>query len=139
MAEILPPPDSSASGVPPVTATLAVYALYAIAGIVSLVSAGMSIAPLFGLIGIVGLVIAYAKQEEARGTWVASHLRWLMRTFWWGLGWAVLGWLVLITLGLILIGIPIAYAIWFAASVWILYRVIRGYLLFKDSKPIPGM
>jgi uncharacterized membrane protein len=116
-----------------------VYVLYAIAGVVSLISAGMTIAPLFGLIGIVGLVIAYVKQDEARGTWVASHLKWLMRTFWWGLFWAIVGWLFLITLGLILIGIPIAYAIWFGASIWILYRVIRGYLLFKDSKPIPGM
>ena len=26
-----------------------------------------------------------------------------------------------------------------ATSVWGIYRVIRGYLLFKDSKPIPGM
>ena len=139
MSDISPPPVTSVASQPPITAVLAVYVLYAIAGVVSLISAGMSIAPLFGLIGIVGLVIVYVKQDEASGTWVASHLRWLMRTFWWGMFWAMLGWLVLITLGLILIGIPIAYGIWFGASIWILYRVIRGYLLFKDSKPIPGM
>ena len=40
---------------------------------------------------------------------------------------------------LILIGIPIAFLIWAVASLWVLYRVIRGYLLFNDSKPIPGM
>jgi uncharacterized membrane protein len=44
-----------------------------------------------------------------------------------------------VTLGLILIGIPIAFGIWIAATVWVLYRLIRGYVLFKDSKPIPGM
>ena len=33
----------------------------------------------------------------------------------------------------------IAMLIWAVASIWVLYRVIRGYLLFKDSRPIPGM
>ena len=53
--------------------------------------------------------------------------------------WALLGWLVLIILGLILIGIPIAFGIWIAATVWVIYRVVRGYMLFKESKAIPGM
>jgi len=139
MAEFPHPPVSTVTVPPPVTAALLVYGLFAAAGIVSLVSAGMSIAPLFGLIGFVGVIVAYVKQDEAQGTWVASHLTWLIRTFWWGLAWAVAGWLVLIVLGLVLIGIPIAIAIWFLTSIWILYRVVRGYLLFKDSKPIPGM
>ena len=60
-------------------------------------------------------------------------------TFWWSLLWAIVGWLVLFTLGLILIGIPIAFAIWFVAGLWVIYRVVRGYLLFKDSKAIPGV
>ena len=51
----------------------------------------------------------------------------------------VVGWVVLLVLGLILIGIPIALLIWAVASIWVIYRVIRGYLLFKDSKPIPGL
>ena len=46
---------------------------------------------------------------------------------------------MLLVLGLVLIGIPIAFLIWAVASIWVIYRVIRGYLLFKDSKPIPGM
>ena len=48
------------------------------------------------------------------------------------LGWAILG-----TLGWILIGIPIAVAIWFVSGIWVLYRVVKGYLLFKDSRAIP--
>jgi len=46
---------------------------------------------------------------------------------------------VLVTLGLILIGIPIAFGIWIAATIWVIYRLVRGYVLFKDSKVIPGM
>ena len=97
------------------------------------------VAPLMGLVGIAGLIVAYVKRDDARGTWVASHLRWLIRTFWFSFLWGIVGGIVLIVLGIVLIGIPIALLIWFIASIWVIYRVVRGYLLFKDSQPIPGM
>jgi uncharacterized membrane protein len=90
-------------------------------------------------LGIVGVIVCYVKKNDAAGTWVASHFTWLIRTFWWSLLWAVIGWLVLFTLGLVLIGIPIAIAIWFVAGLWVIYRVVRGYLLFKESQAIPGV
>jgi uncharacterized membrane protein len=79
------------------------------------------------------------KRGDAAGTWLASHYRWLIRTFWFSLLWGCLGALVLVTLGLILIGIPIAFGIWIATTIWVIYRLLRGYVLFKDNKPIPGM
>ena len=127
-------------GNPPITAALLAYALFGVGAVVGLLSSGFPvIAPLMGLIGIAGVIIAYVKRDEARGTWVASHLRWLIRTFWYSLLWAAIGWIVLLVLGLILIGIPLAILIWAAASIWVIYRVIRGYLLFNQSRPIPGM
>jgi uncharacterized membrane protein len=45
---------------------------------------------------------------------------------------------VLLVLGIILIGIPIALLIWAVASIWVIYRVIRGYLVFKESRAMPG-
>src|SRR6266567_4182349 len=32
-----------------------------------------------------------------------------------------------------------AAGIWLAATIWVIYRLVRGYVLFKDSKAIPGM
>ena len=125
---------------PPVTATLVVYVLFAVAAFAALASHGLPvIAPLFGLVGIVAIIAAYVKRDDAAGTWLASHLRWLIRTFWWSLLWAVIGMIVLVLLGIILIGIPIAWFIWLVDTLWVIYRLIRGFLLFKDNKPVPGM
>jgi uncharacterized membrane protein len=135
----LPAPDAAA-GSPPVSAALLAYALFGAAAVVALISSGFPVAaPLMGIVGIVGLIVAYVKRDDARGTWIASHLRWLIRTFWYSLLWGIVGGVVLLVLGIVLIGIPIAILIWAVASIWVIYRVIRGYLLFKDNKPIPGM
>ena len=123
-----------------ISTTLLIYALYGIAAVFGLVSSGFPlIAPFFGVLGIVAVIIAYVRRAEAAGTWLASHYRWLIRTFWFSLLWAMVGGLVLVTLGLILIGIPIAFGIWIAATIWVIYRLVRGYALFKDTKAIPGM
>jgi len=134
--QVAPNPAGNA----PVSATLAVYVLFGIAAVAGIAGHGMAVgAPLLTLIGIVAVIIAYIKRDDARGTWTASHITWLIRTFWWSLLWNVIGMCVLFTLGLILIGIPIAYAIWIATTIWVIYRLVKGYLLFKDSRPIPGV
>ena len=140
MADFPAPQSAPGTSTAPVSAGVLAYALFGIAAIVALASSGLPlVAPLTGILGIIAVIVCYAKRDEAAGTWVASHFTWLVRTFWWSLLWAIVGWIVLFTLGLILIGIPIAFAIWFVAGMWVIYRVVRGYLLFKDSKAIPGV
>jgi uncharacterized membrane protein len=142
MAEIYDTQPVVAAGPPAslISTTLVIYALYGVAAVAGLVSSGFPlIAPFFGVLGIVSVIIAYVNRARAAGTWLASHYRWLIRTFWFSMLWATIGMLVLVTLGLILIGIPIAFGIWIAATIWVIYRLVRGYTLFKDSRPIPGM
>ena len=120
---------------PPVNAATFVYLMFGIAVVGTLLSSGLAaFAPLFGIAGIVGVIVAYAKRGDAQGTWVASHLAWLIRTFWWSLLWDIIAVLLFITL----IGIPVAFVILVATSIWGIYRVTRGLLAFKDSAPIPG-
>jgi uncharacterized membrane protein len=136
MADYPASQPAGAAASPPLSAALLAYALMGAAGVVGLVSSGVHfIAPLFGLLGIAALVICYVKRDEAQGSWVASHLRWMIRTFWFSLLWSVIGWILVLTI----VGIVIAIPLWLAVSLWILYRVARGYLLFKDSRPVPGM
>ena len=141
MAEFPSPQATLGTAPPPVSATLLVYALFAIAAVFGVVTHGLPlIAPFVGIAGIVGIIVAYVKQGEAQGTWVASHLRWLIRTFWFSLLWAAIGAVIFVVLFLaLLLGPLIAYIIWITTTIWVLYRIVRGYLLFKDSKPIPGM
>ena len=137
MADYPPPVTTTAQ--PPITATLIVYALFGIAAIGGVISSGLVMfAPLVAIAGIVGIVIAYVKRDEARGTWVASHLDWLIRTFWWSLLWSLVIGVVGVILMLVLIGfvlLPLGLA---AVSIWVLYRLIRGYLAFTKNQPLPA-
>ena len=137
MAEFpAPNPPEANTQTAAVPGALLAYALMGAAGVVGIVSSGVSfIAPLFGLIGIAAVIICYVKRDQAQGTWVASHVRWMIRTFWFSLLWSILGWVLVLTI----VGIVIAIPLWLAVAIWIIYRVLRGYLLFKDGKPIPGM
>ncbi len=139
MAEV-PVPSVGVAGNPPIGVATLAYALFGVAGVIALVHSGFPpIAPLFGLIGIAAVIVCYVKRDEAQGTWIASHLRWLIRTFWYSLLWTVIGWIIFAVLLIVLIGPIIAICIWAVTAIWIIYRVVRGYLLFKDSQPVPGM
>jgi uncharacterized membrane protein len=82
-----------------------------------------------GITWIVAIVIDYVKRDEAKGSWLESHFRWQIRTFWFGLLWGALGALLL----LILVG----YFILLADAIWIIYRIVKGWLYLAENKPMP--
>ncbi|HUW26857.1 MAG TPA: hypothetical protein VMW07_10085 [Gallionella sp.] len=81
-----------------------------------------------GITAIVGIIINYVKKEETVGTWLESHFRWQIRTFWFGLLWAVIG----VATVVILVGM----AILFANFCWIIYRIVKGWLNLNDGIPM---
>ena len=83
----------------------------------------------FGITAVIAVVLNYIKRDDARGTWLESHIRWQIGTFWWGLLWIVVGWLTF----LILIG----WVVWAVACVWFIYRIAKGWLNLIDGKPMP--
>jgi uncharacterized membrane protein len=117
---------------PPATGALVAYILFGIAALVGFAGHGF-----LSVVGIVGVILAYVSRGDSRGTWVESHLTWLIRTFWCSLLWNVLGGLVV--LGTLFLGYPIAWVIWVATAIWVIYRVVRGFLLFNDRRPIPSV
>ena len=136
MSEIPVSSGLAPPGDPPVSAALVAYVLIGVGAVTAVASHGFPlIAPLMGLLGIAGLVVAYVKRADAQGTWVASHLRWLIRTFWYSFLWGMIG----VAFAITIVGLVVAFPIWIATTIWVLYRVIRGYLLFHEKSPVPGM
>jgi len=83
---------------------------------------------LWGVTAIIGIVINYVKREDARGTLYESHFEWQIRTFWWGLLWGVVG----VILMFVLVGFFVLFATW----VWVIYRVVKGWLKLNEGKPV---
>jgi uncharacterized membrane protein len=139
MADFPPPPTTLAAGSPPTTAVLVVYVLLGLAALTQFASSGLATpAPLLTFIGIAAVVVAYVKRDEARGTWLESHVNMLIGTFWWSTLWAVIGWALLIVFAIVLIGFALGPLVWAVVAIWVLYRVIRGAMYFKDQRPVPG-
>ncbi|WP_295044247.1 hypothetical protein [uncultured Paracoccus sp.] len=102
-------------GTPDFTPAKIVYGLYAIGYIVAITT-------------VVGVVYAYV--TRGRNPVVDTHLTFLIRTFWISLGIALLAVLTL--------WIGIGFLIWGFLAVWGLIRVISGFLLANDGKPVSG-
>jgi uncharacterized membrane protein len=96
--------------------TTAVYALQAVSFFL-------------GITYFIAVILNYVKLDDARGTWLESHFRWQIRTFWFGLLWFALGGLTYF--------IGIGMLILFAAALWLIYRILKGWLNLNDRKPMP--
>lgn len=116
-----------------VTVTHVVYALHGLSLLIGITTAATIIgAFVFGMPSIIAVVINYLKRGESRGTFLESHFRWQIRTFWYGLLWCLVGGFLFVTF----IGIPFAIVVFIAAGVWVIYRVVRGWLALRDRKPM---
>jgi uncharacterized membrane protein len=93
---------------------------------------------LFGWPSIIAVIINYVKRSDVRGTWLESHFRWQIRTFWFALAWAVIVALVSIPLSVILIGIGTWIAGMFVLGIWAIYRIARGWLRLNSHQAMPS-
>jgi len=116
-----------------VTWTQAIYALHALSLAIGILGAASVVgAFLIGWPSIVAVILNYVKRSEARGTWLESHFRWQIRTFWFGALWVALcGLFVVFTLGLglLLVWIPLG-----VVALWFIYRVARGWMALNDRR-----
>ena len=110
-----------------------VYGLHAFAIVVGITGAATVIGGFVGSVpSIIGVIINYVKRGGARDTWAASHYRWQIRTFWFALLWLIIGMLLVVTL----VGAPVGLIILVALTLWLIYRIARGWLRLLDKKPM---
>jgi uncharacterized membrane protein len=115
-----------------------IYALHAIA-LVSGIATSATIIGSFvsGLPSIVAVILNYIKRDAVRGTWLDSHFRWQIRTFWFALLWIVVLGLLVVPMFITVIGIPIFFAIVGILGLWVLYRIGRGWINLGNRVMMP--
>lgn len=117
-----------------ITLTHVIYGLHALSALAGLTSAAFIVtAFLSGWPSIIAVILNYLKRGEVRGTWLESHFRWQIRTFWYTLLWFVCAGLLAVTL----IGIPAALLLMLGAGIWVIYRIARGWLSLSERKAMP--
>ena len=117
-----------------VTLTHVIYGLHAFSALTGMLSPAMIItAFLTGWPSIIAVILNYVKRSDVRGTWLDSHFSWQIRTFWFALLWVAIGGVLFFTV----VGIPFAFVVWFATGIWVLYRIIRGWLALSSQKELP--
>ena len=116
-----------------VTWTQVVYALHAFSLLTGVMGTATVVgAFLTGWPSIVAVILNYLKRSEARGTWLESHFRWQIRTFWFGLLWVSL--CVAFIIGTFGIGILVAWLPMVLVGLWFVYRVVRGWVALGGGR-----
>jgi len=112
-----------------VNAAHLVYALHALSIVIGITTAATIVgAFVFGVPSIIAVVINYLKRAEASGTYLESHFRWQIRTFWFAFLWLIIGAVSIV----LLIGIAILGVL----TLWLIYRIARGWLRLRRHRPM---
>ena len=118
--------------------THVIYGLHALAVLIGVTSAATIVgAFVFSVPSIIGVVLSYLKRGEAAGTFLETHYRWLIRTFWFAVLWGAIASVIAVLLAITIVGLIIFWIPLLAVGVWLVYRIARGWLALKDAKPLP--
>lgn len=108
-----------------------VYGLHAVAIVLGIVGTSTVIGGFVGSVpSIIAVIISYVKRGNARGSWLASHYRWQIRTFWFALLWLVIAVLMIVSL----LGAPIGLGVLVIVTIWLVYRIARGWLRLLNKQ-----
>jgi uncharacterized membrane protein len=118
-----------------VTYTNIIYALHALSAIVGLTTAASVVGSfVFGLPSIVAVIMNYARRSAVDGTYLESHFRWQIRTFWFGALAALIVWAISIPLMIVVIGFVTVIIGVALIGLWLIYRVARGWIALRDGR-----
>jgi uncharacterized membrane protein len=117
-----------------ITLTHVIYGLHAFSALTGLAGTMFIVtAFLSGWPSIIAVIINYVKRSDVRGTFLDSHFSWQIRTFWFTLLWLLVAGLLFVTL----IGIPLSWLLLVVVGIWVLYRIVRGWLALLSRRPMP--
>jgi uncharacterized membrane protein len=115
-----------------------IYGLHAMSVLIGLLTArAVAVRFAFGLPSIIAVIMNYARRAEARGTWLDSHFRWQIRTFWFTWLWILVTSILAMPLLIVVVGFLIAMVGFALTGLWVIYRVARGWLALREGRPMP--
>ena len=110
-----------------------VYGLHSFAIVLGIVGSTTVIGGFLGSMpSIIAVILSYVKRGDALGSWAESHFRWQIRTFWYALLWLVIAVLLIVTL----IGAPVGLAMLITVTIWLIYRIARGWMRLLGKQPM---
>ena len=125
-------PQTAADGL--VTLTYMIYGLHTLSALGGILTPAFVVtAFVTGWPSIIAVIINYVKRKEVRGSYLESHFRWQIRTFWFAVAWLLVATLLAVTF----VGIPFAIVVAWIAGLWVLYRIVRGLLRLLDKREMP--
>lgn len=132
--------ESTASSAPVdqglVQYTHIMYGLHALSIVTGLVTAATIAGRfVFGWPSILAIVMNYLRLSRVRGTWLATHFRWQLRSFWIAAILIVCMSPLVFTIFLI----PLVRALFFVVGFWATYRIARGWLALREGRALPSM
>jgi uncharacterized membrane protein len=114
--------------------TYLIYGLHLFSAINGVLTSALVVtAFLSGWPSILAVLLNYVNREATRGTYLESHFRWQIRTFWFALLWLFVGAILVFTI----IGIPLAWILVVVIGLWVLYRMLRGVARLMNQEPMP--
>jgi len=120
-----------------VTLTHVMYGMHAFSALMGMLGPMFIVtAFLTGWPSIIAIILNYVKRSDVHGTYLDSHFGWQLRTFWYAVLWAIVAVILVFTL----VGIPFAFVLALLVGIWVLYRLIRGWISLLEAKamPLPG-
>jgi len=118
-----------------VTYTHVIYALHALSILIGATSTVVIVwAFVAGLPSLIAIVMNYARRSDTFGTWLESHFRWQIRTFWFALLAFALASVASVPLLLSIVLIPLVWLGFAAIGVWVIYRVVRGWIHLREGR-----
>jgi uncharacterized membrane protein len=131
---VAPPPAVDESLV---SYTHAIYALHALSALIGLTSGATIVGHfVFGLPSIIAVIMNYARRSAVRGTFLESHFRWQIRTFWYALLLTIVVFALSLPLMLVLVGFATLWLGVALIGLWLIYRIARGWLALRDRRPM---
>ena len=141
MAEVdrvSPPSASTTVDASLVSYTHIIYALHATSVAIGVLGAPTIVgAFLLGIPSIIAVIMNYLRRGDVRGTWLDSHFSWQIRTFWYTALWVILIAVIsLILTPLLGLGILVFFVAFALLAIWLIYRVVRGWVRLRDRRPM---